>query len=66
LLLIAFISSLLKNSVELALIKTRHAFNAFFLINNGNFFLFPGDGFHRAGPEAKPAFGAAFGLNFKF
>jgi hypothetical protein len=56
----------LKNGVELTLIKTGHAFNAFFLINRGNFFLFPGDGVHRAASEAKPAFGARFRLNFKF
>jgi hypothetical protein len=56
----------LKNCIELALIKTRHAFNAFFLIDIGNFFLFPGDGFHRAASEAKSALGAGFRLNFKF
>jgi hypothetical protein len=56
----------LKNGVEFTLIKTGHAFNAFFLINQGNFLLFPGDGVYRAASEAKSAFGAHLRLHLKF
>jgi hypothetical protein len=56
----------LKDSVEFTLLKTGHAFDAFFLVNSGNFFLLPGDRFNRAASEAKPAFGAHFRLDLKF
>jgi hypothetical protein len=62
----AFLRSLLEDGIEFTLIKTGHAFYAFFLINIGNFFLLPCDGFHRTASKAKPAFGAHFRLYLKF
>ena len=55
----------LKNSIKPALLKTGHAFDAFFFFDKGNLFLFPYNGIGRAAPEAKTAFGADIGLDFK-
>ncbi len=56
----------LENRIKPTFFEAGHAFNAFFFIDPGNFFLFPCNGFHRAAPETKPAFGALIPLDFKF
>jgi hypothetical protein len=55
----------LKNGIELTLLKAGHAFDTFFLINAGNLFLLPGDGFYRTASKAKTAFGAQLRLHLK-
>jgi hypothetical protein len=52
--------------IKPAFFETGHAFNAFFLIDPGDLFLFPDDGIGRTAPETKPAFGAHIRVDFKF
>jgi hypothetical protein len=63
---VIILSPFLKNSTKSAFLKTGHAFNALFLIDPGDFLLFPGNRLHRTAPEAYPATGAQVFIDFKF
>jgi hypothetical protein len=56
----------LKYCIKPAFLETGHTLDAFFLIDPGNLFLFPGDGFDRTTPKTQPAFGTHIRIDFKF
>ena len=56
----------LKDCVELTLLETGHAFNAFGLINLGDLFFLPLNSFGGTPASACATFGAHFRIDFKF
>jgi len=56
----------LKYCIKPAFLETGHTLNAFFLIDPGNLFLFPGNGLDRTASKTQPAFSAHIRLDLKF